>query len=37
MKILQIAQTSLGIWAVGDDGLVYQWNTNINDWVPIVK
>lgn len=38
MKVLQIAFSPNGIlYAVGDDGNVYAWNSNINDWVVIGK
>lgn len=35
MKIIQIAQTQIGLLGVGDDGEVYQWNSNIKGWVDI--
>lgn len=35
MKIIQIAQTPLGLTGLADDGTLYLWNTNINDWVPV--
>ena len=35
MKIIQIAQTALGLTGLGDDGELYTWNSNANDWTPV--
>jgi len=31
-KIIQIAPSTSLVYGLGDDGLLYYWNTNINDW-----
>jgi hypothetical protein len=35
MKIIQIAQTAIGLTGLGDDGEIYTWNTAGNDWKPV--
>lgn len=33
MKIIQIAVNATGlVYGLSEDGLLYYWNTNLNDW-----
>ena len=32
MKIIQIATYANILLGLGDDGKLYYWNTNMNDW-----
>lgn len=38
MKIVQIALDSNNlIYGLGDDGALYYWNTNLNQWTAVKK